>query len=277
MTIGTQKPKSQPTRRTRASGPVRNVRDRPDPLYVQSVAKAFRVLTCFDAARPTLSLSQLAEAAGMDLSAAQRFTHTLQRLGYLRKDPHTRHFELTTLTLAPAYHFTQSNPLVRRAVPYLVQLSSITEEATNLSMPEGVNIVFVARFVSSHTLAPNVTVGTRMPAYCTAPGIAMLSRLPTAEAQTILNATKLRRYTPYTTCSIPELLAKLRTAAARGYAICTDEMLVNDVSVAAPVLDVEGRPIAAVNIAVSKLRFDVAAAERQFAPMVVDTAQAISA
>ena len=91
-----------------------------DPLFVQSAEKAFRVLTAFSAARPTMSLSQLAVATGLEKSAAQRFAHTLERLGYLRKDAHTKHFELTTRTLAPAYRFTQSNPLMRRALPYLV-------------------------------------------------------------------------------------------------------------------------------------------------------------
>jgi DNA-binding IclR family transcriptional regulator len=249
---------------------------RNDPLFVQSVEKAFRVLTAFDATRPTLNLSQLTAATGLDKSAAQRFAHTLLRLGYLRKDPHTKHFELTTRTLAPAYHYTQSNPLVRRAVPYLVQLSSMTEEAANLSVLEGTEIVFVARFISRHVVTSQATVGMRSPAYCTAPGIAMLSHLPTAEVLPILAASKLRAYTPYTTWRMPELLARLEQAATRGYAICSEEMLINDVSVAAPILYGDGRPIGAVNLAVSKVRWDAAEAERRFAPLVVSIAQAIS-
>jgi DNA-binding IclR family transcriptional regulator len=241
------------------------------------VAKALRVLTAFNARRPTLSLSQLAVATGLDKSATQRFAHTLLRLGYLRKDPRTKHFELTARTLAPAYHYTQSNPLVRRAVPYLVQLAGVTEEATNLSLLEGTDIVFVARFVTRHVIASHVTVGTHSPAFCTAPGIAMLSHLPPAEAQAILDASTLRAYTPHTTWRMPELQAKLREAAVRGYAVCSEEMLINDISVAAPILDSEGRPVAAVNVAISKLRCDAPTAESRFAPLVVNTAQAISA
>ncbi len=250
--------------------------EREDPLFVRSVEKALRVLTAFNARRPTLSLSQLAAATGLDKSAAQRFAHTLLRLGYLRKDPRTKHFELTSRTLAPAHHYTQSNPLVRRAVPYLVQLAGATEEATNLSMLDGTDIVFVARFVTRHVIASHVTVGTRSPAFCTAPGIAMLSHLPAGEAQGILDASTLRPYTPHTTWRMPELQVKLREAAARGYAVCSEEMLINDISVAAPILDGDGRPVAAVNVAVSKLRCDVATAVHQFAPLVVTTAQAIS-
>lgn len=260
--------------RPAASPPAEEGRD--DPLFVRSVEKALRVLTAFSARRPTLSLSQLAMATGLDKSAAQRFAHTLLRLGYLRKDSRTKHFELTSRTLAPAYHYTQSNPLVRRAVPYLVQLAGATEEATNLSMLEGTDIVFVARFVTRHVIASHVTVGTHSPAFCTAPGIAMLSHLPAKEAQAILDASTLRPFTPHTTWRMPEVQMKLQEAAARGYAVCSEEILINDISVAAPILDGDGRPVAAVNVAVSKLRCDAATAERQFAPLVVTTAQAIS-
>lgn len=275
MKIETVKRPRQPQRQSPA--PPRREEAAPrDSLYVQSVEKAFRVLSAFDATRRTLGLSQLAEATGMDISATQRFAYTLEKLGYLRKDPHTRHFELTTRTLVPAYHYTQSNALLRRAMPYLVTLSAETEEATNLSVLEGTGVVFIARFVSRHVIAPDVTVGARMPAYCTGPGIAILSHLPAEQGHAILRASRLRQYTPYTVCRLPELIARLQVTKARGYAVCADEMLINDVSIAAPVLDGSGRPVAAVNIAVSKTRFTVAAAERQFAARVLATAQAIS-
>lgn len=253
---------------------IRAVRD--DPLFVNSVEKAFRVLTAFDAQHPTMSLSQLATATGLDKSAAQRFAHTLLRLGYLHKNARTKHFELTTRTLAPAYHYTQSNPLVQRAIPYLVELSRITGEATNLSVLEGTRVVFVARFMSPHVIAPHVTVGTLMPAYCTAPGLALLSRLPSAEAEAILHASNLRAYTPRTVWTLPELLANIRTAAANGYALCAEQMQANDISVAAAIMGADGRPVGAVNIAVSKARCDEETAAQRYAPLVISTAGAIS-
>src|SRR5690606_9230309 len=78
---------------------------RSDPLMVQSVAKAFRVLTAFDKGHGSLTLSQIAQLTEMDVSTAQRFTHTLTQLGYLKKDPATRQFELSTKTLDLAYHY----------------------------------------------------------------------------------------------------------------------------------------------------------------------------
>ncbi len=249
---------------------------RGDPLFVQSVEKALRVLTAFNARRPTLSLSQLAKATGLEKSAAQRFAHTLQCLGYLHKDEHTKHFQLTTRTLAPAYHFTQSNPLVQRAIPYLVELGRITEAAANLSVLEGTHVVFVTRFMSAHVIAPHVSAGARMPAYCTAPGIALLSRLAPAEVEAILSASHLRPYTPQTTWQMPELMAKIAASRTRGYAMCLEEMQANDISVAAAILGADGRPVGAVNVSVSQVRCDAATAELRYAPLVISAANAIA-
>ena len=72
--------------------PSRN--DRPlrprDPLFNSSVQKALAMLETFGGDRRTLGLAELASAAGMTTSSAQRCIHTLLRLGYLRRDPRRR-------------------------------------------------------------------------------------------------------------------------------------------------------------------------------------------
>ena len=110
---------------------------REDTLFVRSIEKAFRVLTAFGAGHSSLSLAQVAQATGLDKSAAQRFTHTLERLGYLRKAPETRHFSLTPRTLEPGYHYMRASSILDRAVPYLLELSRATEESVSLSVQIG--------------------------------------------------------------------------------------------------------------------------------------------
>lgn len=249
---------------------------RADPLMVQSVAKAFRVLMAFDATRPTMSLSQLASAVGLDRSAAQRFAYTLETLGYLRKDPDTKRFALTVKALDLGYHYTKANPLAERAFPYLLHLSKATEETVNLTILDGTEIVFISRFLSRHMLRLDLIVGSRMPAYCTAPGVAMLSRLPRDEARGILARSELKAFTPNTTFRLRDLLKKLDVSAARGYATAFEEFYHGDLSIAAAILDVRGYPIGAINVAVSRSRFSPEEAERQFASLVVGAASSIS-
>ena len=57
-----------------------------DRLFVESVEKAFKVLEAFRSDKVDLSLVEIISRTGLNKSAAQRFTHTLHRLGYLKKD-----------------------------------------------------------------------------------------------------------------------------------------------------------------------------------------------
>lgn len=267
-------PRQNGRRRAAAAGDEAVRKD--DALMVNSVEKAFRVLSAFGRQHQTLNLSQVASETGMDVSAAQRFTHTLTKLGYLRKDAQTKRFELTAKTLDLGYHFVRSSRLLDRAMPYLMHLSKETEETVNLTVREGTEIIFVSRFLSRHVLNTDVIIGTRMPAYCTAPGIAMLSRLPEEEAMAIIDASDLKAHTPSTTWQRDALREKLRQSAAQGYATAFEEVYLGDASIAAVIVDHHGRPEGAVNIATSTSRFSHAEVISRFSSLVIATAHAIS-
>lgn len=247
-----------------------------EPLLVRSVEKAFKVLEAFSSATYTMSLSSLAEYTQLDKSAAQRFTYTLERLGYLYKDPETKRYGLTVKALSFSYSYLRANTLVRRAIPYLVHLSKTTEETINITVLDDTEIVFVMRFMSRHLFNPDVTIGTRMPAYCTAPGIAILSQLPNARALDILARTDRRPITDTTTWKMDDLARKLKRSAAQGYATAFEEFYRDDLSIAAAIVDSKHRPAAAITVSVSRSRFTPKEAEEQVASLVVAAARSIS-
>ncbi|MCS0505162.1 IclR family transcriptional regulator [Ancylobacter mangrovi] len=247
-----------------------------DPLLVRSVEKAFRVLSAFDSGHGALSLSQIAGATGLDKSAAQRFTHTLLTLGYLSKDPVTKQYELTPKTLDLGYHYTRSSALVERSLPYLIHLSQVTAETVSLTVLDGCDVVFIARFLSPHMLNTGVIVGSRRPAYCTAPGIAMLAALPPEEAIDILERSDRRPYTPNTVWEMEALKEKLRHTRERAFSLANEEIHIGDISLAAAILSGTGRVAGAVSIGVSRIRYDKDEAVDKFAPLVVATAQSVS-
>lgn len=251
---------------------------RVDPLAVKSVEKAFLVLNAFGGTNFSMSLTQLASVIGLDMSAAQRFTHTLTKLGYLQKDPLTKRFELGVKALDLGHHYLRASLLVERAMPYLLHLSKTTEETVNLTVRDDTEVVFIVRFTCRQLLNLNDTgaiVGARMPAYCTASGIAILSQLPLLEAADILNRSELRAYTPHTTCRLKDLLKKLETSAARGYATAFEEFFLGDFAIAAPILAQNG-PVGAINISVPRARFSREEAEEKFSSLVVAAAQSVS-
>jgi DNA-binding IclR family transcriptional regulator len=247
-----------------------------EPLLVRSVEKAFRVLEAFSSSTPTLSLTALAETVQLDKSAAQRFTYTLEKLGYLYKDPETKRFGLTVKSLDFSYSYLRANALVGRSMPYLVHLSKTTEETINITVLDDTEIVFVTRFMSRHLFNTDVTIGTRMPAYCTAPGIALLSQLPREQALDILERSARQPITENTTWQMDELVAKLDRSAAQGYATAFEEFYRDDLSIAAAIFDSRHRPAAAITISVSKSRFTTDEAEQKLASLVIAAARSIS-
>ncbi|UUZ62209.1 hypothetical protein LP417_18505 [Polaromonas sp. P1-6] len=132
-------------------------------------------------------------------------------LGYLTKDPVTRRYSLSVRLLDFAHHYLASNELVQRAAPYLQQLSQETEEACNLSVLDGVETVFVLRFVSRHSHFPQM-VGSRLPAYCTASGLAILSTFSSEEVGKVLAASRLIQHTPHTVVAPGKIKARLQRA-----------------------------------------------------------------
>lgn len=248
-----------------------------DSLLVKSVEKAFTVLTAFDSSQPTLSLTELAIKSGLDKSAAQRFTHTLVQLGYLRKSTDTKRFQLGPKVLELGANYTRSHRLVRRSIPYLIRISLDTNESVSLTELDELDVVYLQRLLSRNILSSSsVVTGSRLPAYCTAPGLAMLSGLPRAEAVEIIKRSEFVRFTPHTICDVPTLIEKLDLAAAQGYAIAEDQVFMNYITVAVPVFGAERRSVAAVSIGASKLECSLIDVVSRFVPLLTAAASALS-
>lgn len=251
--------------------------DAVSPLFVQSVEKAMKVLSAFDGSKRQLSLSEIATLTDLDTSAAQRFTHTLSALGYLIKDPSSRKYELSVRLLDFTYRYLASSELAHRAAPVLQQLARATEEVCNLTVPDGTDIVFVQRIVSRNVLVPNVIVGSRLPAYCTAPGLAILSTWSSQDVDDVLARSELIKHQPRTVTDPRRIKARLVRIRAQGYANTQDELFADDISTAAPVLDAHGRAVGALNIAVSRARWNAGRDADRYADLLRAAANAISA
>lgn len=247
-----------------------------DPLFVRSVEKAFRLFAAFDGEHSSLSLSQLARRTGMDISSAQRFSHTLHTLGYLRKDPHTKRFQLAAGALQPAYHYMQSNALVRAVSPYMMDLRRETGESITFSVLDGIETVYIIRLLSTHTLGVKIAVGSRLPAHGTASGQAMLAMLPPETARRMLEGATFEAFTPRTLTDLPRLLARLDEIRENGYAIAVGEYYIDDITVAAAIPGGDSLPVGAISVATSVRRRSPEEAREQYPPLVRAVADALA-
>jgi IclR family transcriptional regulator, pca regulon regulatory protein len=247
-----------------------------DPLFNSSVGKALALLETFGGKRRALNLAELAAGARMTTSSAQRCTHTLARLGYLRRDARVRRWVLTPHALALSHAYLAGHTLLEQATTHLIDLNQASGESVSLSEPDGTDMVFIARFPSLKRFFIHMPVGQRLPMYCTASGRAYLSALAPAAARRILGRSRLRALTPHTITDPREILRRIAAARECGYAWSDQECYRGDLTIAAPVLGEDGLPVAAVNVSAPTSRWTLAELRSKLAPVLLETARAAS-
>jgi IclR family transcriptional regulator, pca regulon regulatory protein len=247
-----------------------------DPLFNSSVGKALALLESFGGGRRALNLAELAGGVGMSMSSAQRCTHTLARLGYLRRDPRVKRWVLTPRTLALSHGYLAGHALIEQATRHLIDLNQVSGESVSLSEPDGDDMVFVARFPSRKPFVIHMPVGHRLPMYCTASGRAYLAALPAALAERIVRRSSLRALTPYTLTEPREIMKRIHAARAAGYAWSEQECYRGDLTIAAAVLDADGAAVAAVNVSAPTSRWTLAQLRARLSPVLLETARAAS-
>ncbi len=246
------------------------------PWFVSSVEKAFRILRAFEFGGRSLSLTEIAELAGLDKSAAQRFTYTLAALGYLHKDSKVRRYTISPKVMSLGMIYLRTDPIVARARHQLYELNKSLDATVNMTVLDDTEVIYVVRYPGRRTVTVDVVLGMRRPAFCSASGRAILSTMPDDEVTAILDRSKLVAYTQHTKTAPGAIMAEVRKARAQGFAVTEQESSIGDISLAAPVRNPDGRATAAINISVSVADWTGTELALRLGPTIVDAARAIS-
>ncbi|MBW4716834.1 IclR family transcriptional regulator [Saccharothrix obliqua] len=241
--------------------------------YVQSLERGLAVIRAFGADSPALTLTDVAKRTGLTRAGARRFLLTLADLGYVRTDG--KRFSLTARVLELGYAYLSGIPLADVAQPHLERLSGRVHESTSVSVLDGGDVVYVARFAVSRIMAVSITVGTRFPAYATSMGHVLLAGLAEGELTAYLERVRLEPLTSHTITSPDALRAELAEVRARGWALVDQELEEGLRSVAAPVHDRAGRVIAAVNVSTHASRTSVERIRQETVPLLLDACRGI--
>ncbi|WP_439597695.1 IclR family transcriptional regulator [Falsiroseomonas sp.] len=226
---------------------------------VQSVAKAFAVLKAFGPDRPELTVAEVAAQTGHDRGTAFRLVHTLVDLGYLRAVPEGRRFRLTLKCLELGYAALSAGDLPTHARPLLRELVPGIADAGSLGVLEKGEVIYLARVeagLERHGVVRRP--GTRIGAYATALGQAILAWLPREAQVAQLESVPRVKLSDRTLTELDALLARLDEVRARGYAVSDGENAYGLRTVAAPVLDARGAPAAGVSLTIGSDRLPLA-------------------
>ena len=218
---------------------------------VLSLAKGFRVLEAFSAAEPELGLAEIARRAELDNATAFRMLNTLVML----RDEEGRRYRLGYKVLDLGFNAIARAELRDAARPVLRQLVGKVNEAAALSVLEEGDVIYLERVQAGIVrLGVDIRVGSRMPAYCVSPGRAILAYLPKDEQARVLALRERVKLTPNTISDLRGLGELLTRARKNGYATMDQETSLGLRALAAPVLDADGEPLAAVSVVAPAMR-----------------------
>jgi DNA-binding IclR family transcriptional regulator len=241
---------------------------------IQSVVRALRILELFDENRPALTTSEIASLTGLNRATAYRFCQTLLGLGYLEETGHgTLRPGLRAISLARAA--LSSRELPELAMTYLRDLQAKTGETVNMAVLDGEEVVYVSRLLSDHLLTLRLFIGSRLPAWSTSLGRAILAFMDDEDVDRVLASSDLTRRTERTIVDPDKLRAELRRIRTRGYALNNQEFALGLTGIAAPVFGVSGQPIAAINLSIPH-PVEKRKIESELAPAVIEAARSIS-
>ena len=213
---------------------------------IASLAKGLRVLECFGADSPRLSIAEVAGRTGLDRATARRCLLTLHHSGYADYDG--KYFTLTPRTLRLGMGALTSLPLAQVVQPWLDQLTEQTGQSCSVSILDGAEIVYLARAAQKRVMSIGLMPGSRLPAHCTSMGRVLLAALPETEARAIVEGSDLSPRTPFSLTDPDDIMARIAAARTDGYVLIEQEVELGLRSVAVPLLNAQNKTVAALNI-----------------------------
>ena len=259
--------------KTKAEGPVS---DADLKSTVLSLAKGFRVLERFTAAEPELNLSEIAERADLDTGTAFRIVRTLVLLGYLEQAEGGKRYRLALKVIDLGFNAIARMDLHSLARPILRSLVSPVCEAASIGVIDGPDVIYIDRVQAGFSpLGITRGIGSRVPAYCSAVGHAILAYLPLEHRLKILNSKERVKLTPGTLVTIAEIEDRLAKVRELGYAMSDQALVLGVRALAAPILDREGFALAALSIGASSFHCSLEEFENS-ADRVLDGARFLS-
>ncbi|HLH59967.1 MAG TPA: IclR family transcriptional regulator [Streptosporangiaceae bacterium] len=260
---------------------MRSARQQPPSLTVseqvagtQTIARSLSVLRLLRDAEDDLGVTEIARALGLNASTTHRILKALVAAGYVAQNRHSERYRLGREAFLLG-HAARRTLGLDAAMPLLERLAEDTGESVNLVIRDGESALVVLRVESKQPLRFTQPVGTRIPLYCTSSGKALLAFAGDIRAEVARIGTP-RRLTPATITSPDDLLGDLAETRERGFSVNRAERLPGVCGIAAPVLDVDGRAIAALAVQGPQVRITDDRIPALGA-MVTETAEAVRA
>jgi DNA-binding IclR family transcriptional regulator len=238
-----------------------------------AATRALRVLRFLAEQPHPVPLTTITRALDLPRSTGYHLINAMIDEGFVVHLADERTYGLGVAAFEVGSGYARHEPLQRITRRPLAALADRTGASAHLAVLHGRDVLYIVE-ERAPGRPPLVTdVGVRLPAHLTATGRAMLAALPANQVRALYpdRSTLVHRRSSGPS-SLGELRSLLVDARRRGYAVEDEDISPGLSSVAAPVLDHNGHPVAGIAVT-----FEKPAEHGPFVTAVRDTADLVTA
>ena len=215
---------------------------------VRSLTRALSILRHLAASGDGMTLTELAEAAGLPPSTTHRLLTTLESERFVKPDSNGGIWRIGVASFFVGSAFARSRDVLTMVRPYLRRLMEMSGETSNLFLENDGEAVCIGQIESRHAMRAITGVGGRVMLHSSGAGKALLANLEPARRSMLINTMTYRIVTPTTITDREGLIEELARIRERGFAIDDEEHALGLRCVSAPVYDEFGHSVAAISI-----------------------------
>jgi len=216
---------------------------------------------------------EIVEHTGFSRSSVRRIVSTLAELGYLRKEG--QRFFPTARVLSLGHTDSVEIALPELARPTMKNVAADLGQTVGLSTLDRADVVRIGEVETIMPSMARIEIGARLPAYATSMGRVLLGGLPASRFDELITHTELRHFTEHTLTDPGELRRIIGQTNRIGYSVVDEELEVGVRSVAVPIRDGSGVPVAALDLTFPASVAAMSRVKNEFVPRLLAAARTI--
>jgi IclR family transcriptional regulator, acetate operon repressor len=214
---------------------------------VQALERGLHLLAII-AEADGLSLTTIAQRAGIAPSTAHRILHTLKAGGFIHYDDARDGYLIGVQAFRVGNAFLRNRKLVDVGRGTMRALMEASGETVNMGIEMDGHVVFISQMESHSAIRAFHRPGARGPLHASSLGKAIMAALGDAEVTQRLHRVGLAKLTPRTIVDPGALLEDLKASRQRGWAVDDQEQAEGLRCVGAPVFNEHGEVIGAISV-----------------------------
>lgn len=223
---------------------------------IAAIERAADVLSLFaDSDEPDLGVTEIANHLGYSKAVVYRILSSLRDRSYIDIDEDTRRYRLGPAVLRLGTAYLRRLDVRALARPEMESLVAATSETATLSVRNGWDRTYIDQVTPDRDVKMEVQLGRSVPLHAGASSKAFLAFLRPTELDRFFAEVSLDALTEATVTDEKALRRELERVAQKGYAVSRGERLQGAASVAAPILNHDGSPVAVMSVSGPVERF----------------------